>query len=138
MQSVQSVLAVENVGLQGDRYALGVGSYSNHPKPHDVTLMAMEALWELEGTTGINLHPGQTRRNLLTNGVSLLELIGREIRIGPVILRGLRPCPPCQHLVRLTGIPPMLKGLAHSGGIYAQIISGGTLTAGDPIAPLSV
>ncbi len=135
LDSVPHIEAIPGRGLKGDRYETGIGSYSKSAGGRDVTLIEVEALWRFFGSTGVDLHPSVTRRNLLTEGVSLSSLIGSRFRVGPVELLGLRLCPPCSHLARLSGMPEILKGLAHSGGIYAEILTGGNLAVGDPILP---
>lgn len=135
MSYVSQVEAMAGRGLVGDRYAVGTGSYSKSRGIRDVTLIEIEALWDFFSLTGIDLHPSLTRRNVVTEGIRLADLIGRSFSIGSVGLLGLRPCPPCQHLTRLVGIPEVLRGLARSGGIYAQIVSGGVIGVEDEILP---
>lgn len=135
MKFVSAVQAIAGTGLAGDRYASGLGSYSRSKGIRDVTLIEIESLWSFLRLSGIDLHPGLTRRNIITEGVKLSDLIGCPFSIGPVSLLGLRPCPPCQHLARLIGIPDVLRGLAHSGGIYAQVLSDGLMSVDDPVTP---
>ncbi|HZD93607.1 MAG TPA: MOSC domain-containing protein, partial [Candidatus Sulfotelmatobacter sp.] len=72
-------------------------------------------------------------RNLLTCGMALNHLVGREFQIGDVRLRGLRLCEPCGHLQKLTG-KDVLKALCHRGGLRAEILSGGMIKVGEMIA----
>lgn len=133
MRFTSTIQAIAGKGLAGDRYALGIGSYSRSKSIHDVTLIEIEAVWDLFRDSGIDLHPGLLRRNLVTEGVRLPELIGSSFSIGSVSLLGLRPCPPCLHLAKLIGIPDVLNGLAHSGGTYAQLLSDGVISIDDPV-----
>jgi hypothetical protein len=135
MQFVRKIEAIAGKGLADDRYAIGTGSYSKSKGIRDVTLIEVEDLWNLYRTSGIDLHPGLTRRNIVTEGIRLSDLIGSSFTIGSVSLLGLRPCPPCRHLAKLIGIPDVLHGLAHSGGIYAQVVSGGIVSINDPVVP---
>ena len=82
--------------------------------------------------SGIDIKPGDARRNIVTTGVDLNALIGREFRIGEVRLRGVRPCEPCSHLEKLTkrGIK---KALAGRGGLRAEILFPGKIRFGDPV-----
>jgi len=65
MQGVAEVRAVTGKGLEGDRYFRGVGTYSDKPGPHrEITLIATEALDAVRRETGINLAPGESRRNI--------------------------------------------------------------------------
>ncbi len=131
--SVQSVRALAGRGLDGDRYALGSGTFSGNSGQRDVTLIEAEALDHFVRDYSHPLDPAQTRRNLLTRGVRLNELVGCDFIIGAVRMRGLRLCEPCAHLARLTSAP-VLPGLIRRGGLYAQILQDGELAVGDPIS----
>jgi MOSC domain-containing protein YiiM len=134
LRAVGEVVAVAGVGLEGDRYFARQGTFSQPPlEDREVTLIEAEALDAL-AADGIPLAPGDARRNLVTRGVPLNHLVGAEIVIGDVVLRGRRLCEPCDHLARLTSRAAM-KSMVHRGGLRAQILVGGTLRTGDAIAP---
>jgi MOSC domain-containing protein YiiM len=125
--------AIEGVGLDGDRYAKQAGTYSNRPGPHrQVTLVEREVIASVNDESGVDLGEHETRRNLVTEGVPLLHLIGRSFRIGDVVLRGIKSCPPCAHLEKLTR-PGVRAALENRGGLRAEIVKGGTLRIGDEI-----
>ena len=127
---VPSVLAVEGVGLEGDRYAAGIGTLS--PKPgtgRHVTLIDAAAV------AGAGLAPGESRRNIETEGVDLLSLIGVRFRVGSAELVGMRDCPPCGYLQKMTR-PDVRKRLAGAGGLRAEVVVGGVVSVGDTIEPL--
>jgi MOSC domain-containing protein YiiM len=100
-----------------------------------VTLIESEALAALQRDYGITLTPAQTRRNLLTEGVPLNHLVGKEFRVGTIVLRGIKLCEPCAHLQKMT-VPGVIQGLTHRGGLRAQIVRGGTLRVGAEIRPV--
>lgn len=127
--------AVAGAGLSGDRYALGLGFYSSRPLPggaRELTLIEMEALEEIASESGIWLTPAESRRNLVTTGIRLHELIGQQFHIGAVVCEGVRDCPPCEHLEELTG-KRVMKSMARRGGLRANILSSGTIVVGDRI-----
>ncbi len=134
MQPVASVRAVPGRGLEGDRYYAGTGTFSDHPQTPDseVTLIESEAVDAFNREQGARVAAGDARRNVVTRGIRLNDLVGREFTIGAVRLRGLDRCEPCRHLQRLTD-QRVLRGLASRGGLRAQILTGGTLAVGDPI-----
>ena len=135
-RSVGEVRAVSGRGLEGDRYFRAAGTFSDRPGDgRDVTLIELEALEALRAERAVDLAPGESRRNLVTCGVPLNHLVGRELRVGEVVLRGTRLCEPCSHLARLTE-PAVLAGLVHRGGLRADIVRGGLLRVGDPITPV--
>ncbi len=134
MRSVEAVRAVAGQGLEGDRYFLKTGTYSpKHGPDREVTLIEIEAIEALERDYGVQLSPGDARRNIVTREVPLNHLVGKEFRVGEAVLRGIRLCEPCQHLVRLTGQEKVLPGLVHRGGLRAQIVKGGMIRVGDMV-----
>jgi MOSC domain-containing protein YiiM len=135
--TVDSVRAVPGRGLEGDRYYLGVGTYSETPGTgRHVTLIASEAIAEIEAQNGVQLAPGQSRRNITTRGVDLNSLVDRQLRVGEVVLLGMRLCEPCDYLEKRVGQPGTTKALVHRGGLRCDIISGGVIRVGDEITPL--
>jgi MOSC domain-containing protein YiiM len=135
-RSVDSVEAIAGRGLAGDRYANGEGTWFKEGKTgQEVTLIEDEAIVALATEHGISLAPGDTRRNLVTRGVVLADLLGKQFRIGDVVCVGVRDCPPCAHLDGLT-TSGVRAGLEGRGGLRAEIVTGGTIRVGDPIVAL--
>lgn len=131
MVEVSTVRAVTGKGLEGDRYADGLGTYSAQPGTgREVTLIEVETIESLAREYDVEMGPAETRRNLVTLGLPLNHLVGREFRVGDVTLRGTRLCEPCNHLETLTR-PGVRRGLIHRGGLRAEIINGGVIRAGD-------
>ncbi|HUG82107.1 MAG TPA: MOSC domain-containing protein [Bryobacterales bacterium] len=133
LQNVPQARAVPGSGIEGDRYFRGEGTSTKPGNPStEVTLIETESLEALERDYSISLSPAATRRNLLTSGVALNHLVGRDFQVGEVTLRGLRLCEPCGHLEKLTQ-KDVEKGLLHRGGLRAQVLTAGMLRAGDEI-----
>ncbi len=130
--SVDRIRVLPGQGLEGDRYATGIGTFSDREGQRDVSLIESEAIEAFERESGITLTAAASRRNVLTRGVRLNDLVGQEFQVGNVRMRGLRLCEPCTHLQRLTH-PATLRGLVHRGGLYAAILSEGEIAVGDPI-----
>jgi MOSC domain-containing protein YiiM len=134
MRGVAEARAIAGLGLEGDRYATSQGSFSGKPKPsRQITLIEAEAIEALERELGLSLAPGETRRNLITRGVALNHLVGRDFQVGEAILRGHELCEPCGDLARMTGKPQILPGLVHRGGLRAEILTGGLIRVGDQL-----
>lgn len=133
MRALERVRAMAGIGLEGDRYAVGGGTWSEHPAgDRDLTLVEAETIESLANDNGIVLGPGETRRNVTTRGVALDELIDREFTIGAVRCLGVRRCEPCTHLQALVG-KPILRPLVHRGGLRTLILTDGEFGVGDPI-----
>lgn len=120
-------------GLEGDRYHTQAGKFSHKENPgREVTLIESEAIEALNRDKKIEFGLGDSRRNLVTRGVPLNHLVGREFSVGEVVLRGIKLCHPCSYLEGLTK-PGVKTGLANRGGLNAQIVTGGIVRVGDPI-----
>ena len=134
LRSCEEVQAVPGKGLEGDRYFYCAGTYSEKtPSPdRELTLIEIENIDALKRDFGIELAPSETRRNIVTRGVSLNNLVGVEFYVGDVKVRGIRLCEPCTHLEQLTG-KRVVKGLVHKGGLRAQILTAGKIRVGDTI-----
>ncbi len=133
ISSVGQVRAVPGQGLEGDRYFHKAGTFSPTWTPNRaVTLIESEALEALNRDYGIELEPRQSRRNIVTRGISLNHLVGREFKVGKVALRGTKLCEPCSHLEGLTQ-EGVKRGLVHRGGLCAEILSEGTIAVGDTV-----
>jgi MOSC domain-containing protein YiiM len=118
---VESVQAVAGQGLVGDRKAnAGVAPGGA------LTLVEAEELEDV-GLTG-----AESRRQLVTRGVRLNDLVGRRFRVGEVECYGVELCEPCAHLESLTR-PGIMRDLAHRAGINADILNDGTIAVGDEI-----
>lgn len=130
-------LAVPGHGLEGDRYYAGRGTFSADSTPGreitELTLIEIEVVEHLRGELGLDVHPSDSRRNVVTRGVALNELVGREFRVGNVRLWGAGLCEPCVSLVKGEAHRQLLRGLAHRGGLRARILSCGVISVGDPI-----
>jgi MOSC domain-containing protein YiiM len=137
MQLLEAARARAGRGLEGDRYAVGAGTFSSRAgrQPgYDLTLIAAEVLDDL-AAAGQGLDFADTRRNVLTRGIDVNALVGRTFRIGDVLCEGRRLCEPCAHLERL-GRPGMLRPLIHRGGLRADVLTDGEIRTGAPIRPV--
>ena len=137
MRRIPAGLLVAGAGLDGDRYALGGGTWARYPDlEKQLTLIDSDAVAAVAAEVGADLAPGDTRRNLVTVGVDLPALVGRWFTVGDAVLFGMKRCPPCAHLERLTGAR-LVKAMVHRGGINAAVFAGAEIAEGAPVEPLS-
>ncbi|MFN8178678.1 MAG: MOSC domain-containing protein [bacterium] len=118
-------------GIEGDHRCLELTPETPRDG-RDVTLIETEALDALKRDYDLELDGPSTRRNILTEGIALNHLVGREFRIGEVRLLGVRLCEPCAHLESLTK-EGVRAALVHRGGLRATILDGGVVRKGDAI-----
>ena len=132
MQSVSEVRAIPGGGLEGDRYCAQRGTFSKPQPDRELTLIEAEAIEAMKRELDVDYGLSDSRRNVVTRGVPLNHLVGREFWIGDVRARGLRLCEPCSHLQKLSH-EKVLPGLVHRGGLRAQILSEGTIRVGEVV-----
>jgi MOSC domain-containing protein YiiM len=126
-EPVESVRALAGRGLEGNRYFFDVA-----PAGTALTLIAAEAVEAMEREDGISIEPRESRRNVVTRGIDVNELVGKRFRIGEVECQGVELCEPCAGLQGMTK-PGVIKGLAHRGGLNADILSDGEISVGDTV-----
>jgi MOSC domain-containing protein YiiM len=100
----------------------------------ELTLIESEEIHRFNESQGLSLPPTSFRRNIVTSGIRLNELVGRRFKVGSAILEGMRLCEPCAHLGKLVG-PAIVKGMVHKAGLRARIVTGSIVRVGDPIDP---
>ena len=133
MKTVTEIRAVAGKGLEGDRYFSQAGTYSyQHGSSRHVTLIEIEASEAVKRDYGIELAAGESRRNIVTRGVALNHLVGKQFSIGEVRLRGTELCEPCAHVERLSR-KSVQRALIHRGGVNAEILAGGVIRVGDAV-----
>jgi len=98
----------------------------------EITLIENEVIEFIKKSLSIDLKPSETRRNILTKGIKLNDLVGKKFIIGNVLIKGMRPCHPCKHLDEISG-KNMLKPLKNKGGLRADILDNGIIKIGDEI-----
>jgi MOSC domain-containing protein YiiM len=119
--AVESVRAVAGEGLEGDRH------FGDGRRPGDaITLIEAEVLED------VGLSGPQSRRQVVTRGVRLNDLVGKRFTVGEVECLGVELCEPCLHLQSLTR-PGIIDELLHRGGLNADILSSGTISVGDAV-----
>jgi len=124
------VVATPGHGLDGDRYAAGIGHWSSDKRVgRDLTLIEAEVIESLRNELGLTIDTGALRRNVITRGVRLNDLVGVRFRIGSVLVQGTRLCEPCAYLVQIVGAP-ILEPMVHRGGLRVDVLSSGELAEG--------
>ena len=134
MEQQGDVVLAPGVGIVGDRYALGTGTWSD-PRWHDTELTLIEA-----GTIeALGVAPWVPRRNVVVRGVTLSGLEGVRFRLGGAVVVGVRACTPCGYIERSSGVAGLQAGLdGWSGGLRCRVMEGGRVRLGDSIEVLGL
>lgn len=134
---VERVRAVPGRGLEGDRYFYNRGYYSRKPGPdREITLIEIESIERFNQNFQAQFSPGDFRRNVVTQGILLNQLVGEEFIVGEVCLKGIRLCEPCLYLADSLNNPHIVSGLKNQGGLRAQILFEGLINVGDIVKQL--
>jgi MOSC domain-containing protein YiiM len=128
-RELDAVHVIPDVGLEGDRYTNGRGTFPSGRPGAAMTLIEAEVCESFEPP----LTPDEHRRNLVTRGLRLNGMVGREFVIGTVRCRGTRLCEPCASM-QVYADRPILRPLVHRGGLRADILEPGEIHVGDRIA----
>lgn len=131
MESVPETVALAGRGLVGDRYADAAGSWNaDKPGTRQVTLINARFF------PGSGFDYVDSRRNIVTEGVELMDLIGKTFTVGQATLRGVRYCDPCARPGKLAGKEASFAEAFHDrGGLVAEILEGGSIAIGDAVIP---
>ncbi|HEX7229757.1 MAG TPA: MOSC domain-containing protein [Candidatus Binatia bacterium] len=130
MISLPSVRALADRGLEGDRFFRDSWSAIDR-SDKAVSLIEDEVLELAAAELGVETIAQKTRRNIVTRGVPLIDLLHREFVVGNVRMRGIRLFEPCAHLVKVSKLPGIFKALNHRSGLKAAILSDGVISVGD-------
>ncbi len=130
-QSVDAAKLTIAVGLEGDRYANSGGV---------VSLIEAEAVLAFNQATGLDIEPGDVGRNIVTRGIRLNPLVGKQFKIGDVVSMEL--CEPCATLgSRLesdaVNSVAVVKAFVASAGIRAIVRGTGGICPGSGVTALS-
>lgn len=127
-EAISEASALGGRGLEGDRHVTGTGTFPSDLPGSALTLIEAEVCDSFTPPLG----PDEHRRNVVTRGIALNGLVGREFLIGSVRCRGMRLCEPCKVIDRYSG-RAILRPLVHRGGLRADILHDGRFAVGDPV-----
>ena len=133
MVFLSEVRAFADRGLEGDRFFRESWKAANRPDKA-VSLIEEETIQAAAAELGTEAFGDRTRRNIVTRGVPLVELLDREFSIGGIVMRGIRLFEPCGHLEKISKVAGIFRALEHRSGLKAAILSDGVIRVGDPIA----
>jgi MOSC domain-containing protein YiiM len=126
---VKSVQARAGRGLEGNRYYWADG---DAPPGGAVTLIAAEAVEAVANEGTVSVEAAAMRRNVVTRGIDVNELVGKRFRIGDVVCEGVELCEPCLDLESMTQ-PGVIKAFVHRAGLNADILNDGEIRVGDTV-----
>ena len=128
IKEVNSIEVLANKGIVGDRH------FHDFNDPYSqLTLIESENIDEYNIKFGLDIPYIDFRRNVITKGIQLNELIGKKLKVGSVELEGIELCRPCRHLTEMLDQKNILKEFLRKGGLRCQILSSSKIIVGDKI-----
>ena len=128
IREVTSVEVIANQGVKGDRH------FNEFNDPYNqLSLIESENIDEYNDRFNLNIAYIDFRRNVITKGIKLNDLIGKKLKVGNVELEGIELCRPCRHLTEMLDQKNILKEFMRKGGLRCQILSSSKINVGDKI-----
>lgn len=125
MQTATSCRIVEGKGIETENRPAG---------QREVTLLSVESWDRACRELGVDL-PWQFRRaNLLIEGLGLAPTVGKTIAVGDVRIRIHGESKPCGVMEKQQAGLKQALAPETRGGVFGQVIKGGTINVGDPVS----
>ena len=131
IQEVDSIEVIANQGIVGDRH------FKKFNDPYNqISLIESEGIDNYNIKFGLNISYIDFRRNIITKGTKLNDLVGKKFKVGTVELEGIDLCRPCRHLSEILNQNNIIKEFLRKGGLRCQILSSSNISVGDKIKAL--
>ncbi len=128
INEVKSIKVLANKGIVGDRH------FSEFNDPYNqLSLIESENIDYYNLKYGLNIPYLNFRRNVVTKGIRLNDLVEKKFSIGSVKLEGIDLCRPCRHLSETLNQNNIIKEFLRRGGLRCQILTSSSINVGDKI-----
>ena len=125
---LRSIEVIKNKGVIGDRH------FKDFNDPYcQLTLIESESIDYYNSKYGLNISYLDFRRNIVTKGIQINDLVGKKFHIGNVNVEGIDLCRPCRHLTEILNQGNIIKEFLRRGGLRCQILSSSSIEVGDKI-----
>ena len=131
IDNVESIEVVKDKGIVGDRH------FQEFNDPYNqLSLIESENIDYYNNKYKLNIPYIDFRRNIVTKGIELNDLIGKKIQIGDVLIEGIDLCRPCRHLSEKLNQDNIIKEFLRRGGLSCRILSSSKININDEIKVL--
>ncbi len=128
IQSVDEIELMPGKGVVGDRHF-----HENKEARSQLTLIESENIDYYNNKFKTDYSYIDFRRNVVTKGIQLNDLVGKKLLIGNVEIQGHDLCRPCKHLEETLKGQDIIKEFLRRGGLRCEILNPGTVIIGDKI-----
>jgi len=128
INEVNVIDLVTGKGVLGDRHFKDYNDPFNH-----LSIIESESIDEYNKKYNLDIPYLDFRRNIVTKGIRLNDLIDKKILIGDVRLDVIDLCRPCRHLSEKLSKDNIIKEFLRKGGIRCEILNDGKISINDLI-----
>ena len=128
MQDIDSIEVLANKGIVNDRYF-----NENNDQDIQITFIESENIDYVNKISSTGIPYIDFRRNIITKGIKLNELVDKEFLIGNVRIKGQRLCNPCKYLQDKLNLENLVKKLVNRGGLRCEILTNGRISVNNKI-----
>ena len=128
MQDIDSIEVLANKGIVNDRYF-----NENNDQDIQITFIESENIDYVNKISSTGIPYVDFRRNIITKGIKLNELVDKEFLIGNVKIKGQRLCNPCKYLQDKLNLENLVKKLVNRGGLRCEILTNGRISVNNKI-----
>ena len=130
----QEIIEVNEISLIADKGIVGDRHFRDYNDPfNQLSIIESENIDEYNFKNKLNIPHLNFRRNIVTKGIRLNDLVEKRIKIGSVNIEVIDLCRPCRHLSDKLVRNDIIKEFLRKGGIRCQIINDGKISLGDQI-----
>ena len=131
IQEVKEINVSANKGIVGDRYF----NEKNEDR-NQLTLIESENIDYYNDKFNLKIPYLNFRRNIVTKGIKLNDLVGKKLIIGKTEIKGIDLCRPCKSLQENLNQENIIKEFLRRGGLRCSILTSSNIKVGDEIKVL--
>ena len=131
IKDVSKAELVAGKGIVGDRHF-----HENNSVRSQITLIESENIDYYNNKFKTNYSYLDFRRNVVTKGIELNNLVGKKLSIGKIKVEGHDLCRTCKHLEEILKGKDIIKEFIRRGGLRCEILTSGTINLQDKITIL--
>ena len=130
----QKIREVNSINVLANQWVLGDRQFKEFNDPYNqLSLIESENIDYYNIKYGLDIPYIDFRRNIITKGIQLNNLVGKKFQIGKVKLEGIDLCRPCKHLSEVLSQDNIIKECLRKGGLRCQKQSTSSIEVGNDI-----
>ena len=130
----KEIIETKEINLIAGKGVVGDRHFKDYNDPlNQLSIIESENIDEYNLKYQLNIPYLNFRRNIVTRGIKLNELVGKKISIGSVKIEVLDLCRPCRHLSEKLVRSDIIKEFLRKGGVRCQIMNDGKISLNNKI-----